>query len=146
MSHVLELSFDSNAFDEEKLKTMMVETRFNAREIEKLLKIPQNWIKLVNGENVDEPYELTEIRHKFLIQTGSYDLAMQLARSVGCCDLIFRDLSKIHTIGTAEYNAKVAEIIDSLLSIDTNMNLRIEEGSTLISILSNYFKKIHNLF
>ena len=39
MSHVLELSFDSNAFDEEKLKTMMVETRFNAREIEKLLKI-----------------------------------------------------------------------------------------------------------
>ena len=141
MSHVLELSFDSNAFDEEKLKNIMVETRYNAREIEKLLKIPQNWIKLVNGENVDEPYELTEIRHKFLIQNGSYDLAMQLARSVGCCDLIFRDLSKIHTIGTAEYNAKVAEIIDSLLSIDTNMNLRIEEGSTI-----KLFKTMHNPF
>ena len=128
MSHVLELSFDSNALDEEKLKNIMVETRYSVEDIENLLKIPQNWIKLVNGENVDEPYDLTDIRHKFLMQKGSYELAMQLARSVGCCDLIFRDLSKIYNIGTAEYNTKVAEIIDSLLSIDTNMNLRIEEG------------------
>ena len=138
VSHVLELSFESNAFDEERLKNMMVETGYNLGKMDYLLKIPHNWNKLINGENVDEPYALTDLRHKFLMQKGSYDLAMQLARSVGCCDLIFRDLSKIYNIGTTEYSIKVAEIIDSLLSVDTDMNLRIEEGLNFIYLYDTY--------
>ena len=96
--------------------------------MDKLLQIPGQWTQILQGIPVEEEYAITEMRYEYLIKIRLFKEALVVAQTSGCCDLMFRDLPSIYTVGTIEYGNAVMEMVEIVLQRDITMNCRVQSA------------------
>ncbi len=112
-------------------------------DVQPLMKIPENWDLLLAGKSVDEPLELIEARHTFLITKGQLQHAFMLAKASGSSDLIFDTIDKLHGEDSSEYAKIAIDVIQHLIATDVRMNLKVFEVFSNL-LLSNFKKEEPN--
>lgn len=133
-AQVIELSY-SQLFDMGKFERDLMD--------DSLLNIPLNWTKLMNGEAVEEDFEITEHRYSFLISQGHSKEALKVANIVGCPDLMFRDLRNIFQPGSEEHLDAISAAIEVLLTKENGMNLKVYEALDFLIPNSSEHRKKH---
>lgn len=110
---ILEMSLNQT-LDGETLKNISTECLKHRPLDEVFLKIPENWLRLFDGEQIDEPKEVIELRYDLLTNSERFQEALFIVKNYPSPEILHKHLKLTLAAAKENPDSKIDEVFQTM--------------------------------